>query len=211
VTDAAGNFDTATVSFTASAHSSSAPANAGSAGTACPAPLSVTPAAPTATQAFAPTSVAVNAPATLTLTLSNSNEFALTQTALTQTMPANLVVATTPAASSTCGGALRSLSSTSGAVTLNNALIPAQGSCTVTFSVQSATAGAYSSDIAVGALSTGPAGSNVDATTASLTVTGAPAAAGGSGGGGEIDWLDILFVTGLLLACRRRRPVAIIH
>jgi serine protease len=205
VTDAAGNFDTATVSFTASAPSGSAPANAGSAGTACPVPLSFTPAAPTATQVFAPTSVAVNVAATLTMTLSNSNEFALTQTALTQTLPANLVVVSTPAASSTCGGALRSLSSTSGAVTLNNAIIPAQGSCTVTFGVQSATAGAYSSDIAVGALSTGPAGSNVEATTASLTVTAAVAATSGSGGGGggEIDWLDILFVTGLLLACRR--------
>jgi serine protease len=205
VTDAAGNFDTATVSFTASSHSSGAPASAGSADTACPVPLSVTPAAPTATQVFAPTSVAVNVPATLTMTLSNSNEFALTQTALTQTLPGNLIVVSTPAASSTCGGALRSLSSTSGAVSLSNAVIPAQGSCTVTFGVQSAAAGAYSSDIAVGALSTGPAGSNVETMTASLTVTSAVAATsgGGGGGGGEIDWLDIMFVTGLLLACRR--------
>jgi hypothetical protein len=73
--------------------------------------------------------------------------------------------------------------------------------------VQSATAGTYGLNIAAGDLSTGPAGSNADTASASLTVTAAAAATmgGGGGGGGEIDWWDILFVIGLVLACRRTR------
>ncbi len=57
--------------------------------------------------------------------------------------------------------------------------------------------------IAVNALSTGPAGGNAAGATASLTVT-AP-----SKGGGAIDWWDMMFVAGVLLAGRRyagRRP-----
>jgi serine protease len=207
VTDSAGNFDTATVNFTASAAKTTAPANAGSAATACPVAFSFAPAAPSVAQSVAPGSVDANTAATVTTTLSNSNEFALTQTSLTQTLPANLTVASTPAPSSTCGGAQRSLTNTSGSVTLNNAVIPASGSCSVTLSVQSATAGTYALNIAAGDLITGPAGSNADTAAASLTVSGNAAATtgggGGHGGGGEIDWLDIMFVTGLLLACRR--------
>ena len=79
----------------------------------------------------------------------------------------------------------------------------------MTFSVQSATAGTYALNIAAGDLSTGPAGSNADTAAASLTVnvnaaSSASNTGGGHGGGGEIDWLDIMFVTGLVLACRRQ-------
>ena len=208
VTDSAGNFDTATVNFTASAANTTAPANAGGAATACALPFTFTPAAPTVAQSVSPDSVAANTSATLTMTFSNSNDFALTQTSLTQTLPANLTVAGAPVPSSTCGGAQRSLTNTSGSVTLNNAVIPASGSCTVTLSVQSATAGTYALNIAAGDLSTGPAGSNAGSAAASLTVNAnatstASNTGGGHGGGGEIDWLDIMFVTGLLLACRR--------
>lgn len=205
VTDSVGNFDTATVNFTATTYVSNAPATAGSASTACPVPLAVMPSAPTLAQSFAPGSVAANATATLTITLSNLNDFALTQTAIAHNLPANLTVVSAPAVTSTCGGAQRSLTSTTSSVSLSNAIIPAQGSCILTVGVQSAAAGTYASSIAAGDLSTGPGGPNVEGATASLTVTAAAAGGGGSGGGGggEIDWLDIMFVTGLLLACRR--------
>ncbi len=215
VTDSSGNFDTAMVNFSASSHTSTAPANAGSAATACPVPFTFTPAAPTVAQTVTPGSVVVNTAATVTVTLSNSNEFALTQTSLTEGFPADLTVAGTPALSSTCAGAQLALSSTSGTMTLTNAIIPAQGNCSVTVDVQSATPGSYALNIAAGDLSTGPAGANAGPASAALTVTdnlssgagaGSPAGAnsgGGHGGGGEVDWLDIMFVTGLLLACRR--------
>jgi hypothetical protein len=92
---------------------------------------------------------------------------------------------------------------------VSNAIIPAQGSCDVTVDVQSATAGSYVLNIAAGDVGTGPAGANTSPASASLTVTGSASssagasAGGGHGGGGEIDWLDIMFVTGALLACRR--------
>jgi len=54
--------------------------------------------------------------------------------------------------------------------------------------------------VAAQALMTAPAGGNRAAATASLTITAPPA---GGGGGGAIDWLDLLFVAGVLLAVRR--------
>jgi len=63
--------------------------------------------------------------------------------------------------------------------------------------VKSATAGTYANAIAANALSTGPAGGNSASASASLTVT-AP-----SGGGGSLDWTDMMLVVGVLLASRR--------
>ena len=137
--------------------------------------------------------------ATLTITLTNSNGFALTQTGLTQTLPANLTIATMPAPATTCGGASKSLSNTTSSVTLAAANIPANGSCTITMSVMSTMAGTYTNTIAASALSTGPAGSNTASTSASLDVA-APAS---KSGGGGLGWLDIILATFALLAGRR--------
>jgi serine protease len=200
VTDSAGHMDnTASVSFTAAgAPTVMAPSSAGTAATACPTPLTVMPAAPTVSEAFSPASVGPNAASTLTITFANSNGFALTQSSFTETAPANLTIQTTPAPATTCGGALATLSMSAGAVTLAGANIPANGSCTITMSVKSATAGTYADSIAVNALSTGPAGGNSAASSASLTVT-APS----KGGGGGWDWLDMMLIAGVLLVGRR--------
>jgi hypothetical protein len=216
VTDSAGNTDTAVVTFTASGATSLAPATAGTSAGACVAPMYVTPAAPTIAQAFAPASVAANATAVLTLTLNNSNGFALTQSGITVSLPANLSVLATPSAATTCGGANKSLTSAAGSVTLSGADIPAAGACNITLSVNSATPGTYTNTIAANALMTGPAGGNAVPVSASLTVTAATSggsSAGGSstggGGGGDLDWLDIMLVTGILLVVRghaARRP-----
>jgi hypothetical protein len=206
VTDSAGNSDIATVNFTATTVASAAPSSAGTAATACPTPLNFTVTPPGIAAAFSPSTVAVNVAATLLLTLSNANDFALTQTVLSQTLPADLTITGTP--TTNCRGGQMSLSNTNSSITLTGANIPQLGSCTVTLSVQSATAATYTIAIAANTLSTGPAGSNTDATTASLDVTAAAGGTGGSStgsghGGGEIDWLDIMFVTGVLLASRR--------
>jgi serine protease len=215
VTDSAGNTDTAQVSFTANGASSVAPSSAGTSASACIADRTVTPAAPTISQAFAPASVAANATAVLTLTLNNTNGFALTQSGITASLPANLALLTTPAPASTCSGANMSLTSSTSSVTLSGANIPAAGACTITLSVNSAMAGTYTNTIAANALMTGPAGGNAVPTSASLTVTAASSSAsstgsgGGGGGGGSLDWLDIMLVTGVLLVVRghaARRP-----
>jgi hypothetical protein len=168
--------------------------------------MTVTPAAPTLSAAFSPASVAVNVSAVLDVVFTNTNGFALTQSGITMSLPANLTLGK-QAPASTCGGAGLSLSSTSGSVTLSGANIPANGSCNVSFGVTSATQGIYSASIPANALVTGPAGSNTAPASATLNVTAAtssPAgvASGGGGGGGGLDWMDILLIAGVLLIAR---------
>jgi serine protease len=207
VTDSAGNQDTAVVTFSASSATTPAPAAAGNAASACIAPMTVTPAAPVVSAAFSPASVAVSVPAVLVVSFNNTNGFALTQSGITVSLPANLTLGQQAPASS-CGGAALSLSSTSGSVTLSDANIPANGSCNMTLSVQSTTVSSYTASIPANALVTGPAGSNAAPASAILTVTAASssptgvASSGGGGGGGGLDWMDILLIAGVLLIAR---------
>jgi serine protease len=197
ITDSATKTDTATVTFTSTGISTAAPPAAGTAATACPTPLTVTPAPPTVTEAFSPASVGANVASTLTITFSNTNGFDLTQASFTETAPANLSIQTSPAPTTSCTGGSGTLTSSASAVTLAGANIPAKGSCSMTMSVKSATAGSYDNAIAANALSTASAGGNTAGVSTSLTVT-AP-----SKGGGALDWLDVMFVVGVLLAGRR--------
>jgi serine protease len=208
VTDSTGNTDTDTVTFTTTGATTSGPSSGGSSANACTASMTVTPAAPTLGAAFAPASVAPNATTMLTLTLSNTNSFALTQSGITDSLPANLTLLTTPAPATTCTGANMTLTSSTSSVTLADANIPASGSCQITLSVKSATAGNYTNTLGVNALMTGPAGGNAAGASAALDVT---AAAGGSGssdsggksGGGALDMWDLMLLGGVLLAGRR--------
>jgi hypothetical protein len=195
VTDSAGRADTATVFFTASGPSTSAPASAGSAAQACPTAFTFRAQPPTVTAGFLPTSIPSNGTAVLTLTFSNANPFALTQAAFAQTLPANLSVAPAPAPTTSCSGASLSLTSTAGTVTLSNANIPAASSCYVSLNVMASAAGTFTAQVAAQALTTAPAGGNGSAATATLNVT----AAGAGGGGGASTWLDLLFSASLLL------------
>jgi serine protease len=214
VTDSAGHKDsTATVSFTATGVATvNAPSSVGTAVTACPTPMTVTPVKPTVTEAFSPASVGENVASTLTVTFSNTNGFDLTQSGFTETVPAGLTVQTSPAPTTTCAGGSGTLTSSTSAVTLAGANIPAKGSCTLTLSVKSASAGDYINAIAANALSTGPAGGNSASASADLTVAvtvAAPPPPSGKSGGGAVDGWDMMFVAGVLLAGRRkmkRRP-----
>ncbi len=158
--------------------------------------LTVTvPHPPTVALAFSPTSIAQNGAATLTVTLSNSNSFALTSTALTDSLPSGLTVSSSPASTNSCGG---TLSSQSTSVSLSGGTIPAGGSCTLAVTVSSGTAGTYSDSIAAGALSTQPSDANTAAASASLKVTAS------GGGGGHLTWLDLLLGAVLMTARSRR-------
>jgi serine protease len=156
--------------------------------------LTVTaPVAPTITETFAPTSVSTNTKSTLTISLTNPNAYPLTQVNVADTLPSGLTLATSPAAATTCNGSV-----TAGSAGLASGTIPASGSCTITVSVSSGTTGTYTNSIAAGALTSAQGASNTAAAAGSLTVT-AP-----SHGGGALDWLDLTFVAGVLLAGRRR-------
>jgi serine protease len=189
-------------SATAGSYTSNIAANALTTGPAggntatATATLSVTaPIAPTITETFAPASVSTNSNSTLTISLSNSNAYPLTQVALTDALPSGLSVATSPAATNTCNG---SVSSATGSAALASGTIPASGSCTITVSVSSGTAGTYTNTIAASALTSAQQASNTAAASGSLTVTAA------SHGGGALDWLDLTFFAGVLVAGRRR-------
>lgn len=128
--------------------------------------------APTISKAFAPTSVEVNTASTLTITLNNAGPAVSTLSLdLTDTFPSGLVVAATPAASTTCASGTVTAVAGSGSVSLGTgAQIPATGSCTVSVDVASATMGMYDNTIAAAALQT-DTGNNAAAANASLTVT----------------------------------------
>jgi serine protease len=206
VTDSAGHVDnTGTVSFTAAGVPTvNAPAAAGTAATACPTAMTVTPAPPTITEAFSPATVVIGDMPTLTITFNNANGFDLTQSSFTETLPTGLSIQTSPAPSTTCTGASGSLTTSASNVTLTGADIPPQGSCSITLTVSGA-AGTYASAIAANSLTTGPAGGNTAAVSASLTVNSTPPLQPASkSGGGDLDWLDMMFVAGVLLVGRRQ-------
>jgi serine protease len=195
VTDSQGATDTATITVNATSATSTAPSTAGT--NACTSAVSFNPVAPTITESFSPATVATSNASTLTITLNNSNGFALTQSNLIDTLPS--VLSITGTGTTTCTGATVSLVASGTSIALTGAVIPAKGSCTVTIPVSSATAGSYTSSIAANALTTGPVGGNTAAATATLSVT-TPS----HGGGGALDWPDLTFFAGVLLAGRRR-------
>ncbi|MEO8740345.1 MAG: hypothetical protein ABI537_11680 [Casimicrobiaceae bacterium] len=103
--------------------------------------VSVVP-APTVTKAIAPSPVYVNAPAQITITLNNSNPTPVTGVAFTDSYPPNLTNTSSPGEATTCGGSVTAAAS-GNSVALSGGTIPANGSCTVTVSVQSAIANTY--------------------------------------------------------------------
>ena len=139
--------------------------------------------APTIGKAFSPFTLAPGAISVLTITLSNPDATVATLTApFTDTLPTGVVIAPTPAASTTCGG-VGALSATAGGSTITLAAgrtIPAvsgvtPGSCTVTVNVTAAAAGAYVNNLAAGALQTSN-GNNALAALTTLTVVAVQAA-----------------------------------
>ncbi len=168
VTDNVGGLDKATIAVTSDSVSSTAPSNAGPA--PCPTALTVKPIPPTVAQAFSPANTGPGIASTLTFTLNNANGYALTQSNFTDTLPNGVTVVSSPAPATTCTGANAAVSATSNIVTLSNANIPVNGSCTVTLSVSSAAVGTYTNMVAANALMTGPAGGNAATSSSTLTI-----------------------------------------
>ena len=134
---------------------------------------------PTVTKAFSPSSNGPGGVSTLTITLTNNNATAATLTAaLVDSLPAGVVIAATPSASTTCGGGAVTATAGGSSITLaTGATIPggAPGSCRVIANVTSATAGTYTNTIAANALQTSN-GNNAAAASAVLTIDAATAA-----------------------------------
>jgi len=145
--------------------------NAG-AGTAATANLNG-PQAPTVALGFAPASIVRNGSSLLTVTLTNPNGFPVTGTAFTDSYPANLVNAAAANGATTCAGGTVTAANNGTSLALSGGTIPANGSCTVTVNVTSASAGTYNNSS--GAVTTSNTGSGT-AAAGTLVVMAPPAA-----------------------------------
>jgi uncharacterized repeat protein (TIGR01451 family)/CSLREA domain-containing protein len=128
---------------------------------------------PTASKAFAPTTIAINGTSTLTITLGNTNASAITGATFADTYPAGLINATPSNVATTCTGGTLAGANGAGTVGIMSTTIPA-GGCNVTVTVTSNSANTYNNSLAAGGLTSGNAGSNTGAASATLTVLGPP-------------------------------------
>ncbi len=130
--------------------------------------LVVQPLPPTISKQFLPASILSGGVTTLRVTIGNPNPSPITVTSVTDTYPAGVTTAGTPATSTTClpGGVV---SFNAGSVTLTGGDIAANGSCTFQVDVTAATQGLYTNTIPAGALTT-TGGFNAAAASANLSV-----------------------------------------
>ena len=130
--------------------------------------------APTITKSVSPTSIPVNGTSTLTITITNPNGKQIVGLSFTDTYPANLKNASTPALGNTCGGSATGAANAT-SLSLSGGSLAAGASCAVSVSVTSATAGSYlnpPSSMSV-TVTNAPAG-NLAASAATLTVVNPP-------------------------------------
>jgi uncharacterized repeat protein (TIGR01451 family) len=127
----------------------------------------------TLSKGFAPNTIPGDGRSRVTLTINNPNAYALTGAALTDTLPANLLVDARPGAitpTTTCAGGTVSNLAANGGVTLAGGTIPANSSCNITFDATSPIGSSYTNTVAAGALSTNNRISNSNTVTAPLSV-----------------------------------------
>ena len=125
---------------------------------------------PTITKAFGAASIPLNGTTSLTFNITNPNTTtALTGIAFTDTLPAGLVIAPTPALSNTCGGTATAVAG-SGSISLAGATLAASASCTVSVNIQGTTSGVKNNSVTVSATESGVGNTS----NASITVTAPP-------------------------------------
>ncbi|MDX2041721.1 MAG: hypothetical protein SF097_10740 [Acidobacteriota bacterium] len=98
-------------------------------------------AAPTVAKSFSPTSIVLNGTSTLTISFTNPNAFPLTGLAITDSFPAGVEVAATPAATNTCGGTFNPPAAAT-AISLSGGSLTSSGNCSISVAVRGTTAGA---------------------------------------------------------------------
>jgi uncharacterized repeat protein (TIGR01451 family) len=139
--------------------------NTGANTVAANATLTVNPLPPVVTKAFSPTTIAPTATSTLTVTLTNNSAVAVNGVAFTDTYPAGVINSGTPPTSN-CGP----VTTTSNSVSLSGGTIPANGTCSVSVLVTSATANSYQNNLPVGAVTATNAAASTAAASATLSV-----------------------------------------
>jgi uncharacterized repeat protein (TIGR01451 family) len=133
-------------------------------------------------KSFNPISTSATQVATLTVQLFNSGASPATGTSLTDTLPAGLVIATPPNATTDCGAGTTTATAGGPSVTLTGGTIPAAtgsgpGSCTLSVDVVAASAGSYINTIPANAV-TSSQGTNPQSAQATLAVVALSPVAG---------------------------------
>ena len=105
--------------------------------------LTVNEAPLSAAMAFTPTTIAQGGISTLSYTLSNGAAIAATEVSLTDTLPANVVVADVPDARTTCTGGTLTAAAGGSDVSWSGGTLAASGTCTVSVDVTSSVTGSY--------------------------------------------------------------------
>ena len=124
---------------------------------------------PSVAKSFSPAAIAVGGTTTLSLTISNaSTSTGLSNLALTDTFPANLVMASPNALANTCGGSV-SAAPGSGTLSLSGGSVASASTCTVSVAVTSNVAGTYN-NTSGGAASTESGSEGAASNTATLLV-----------------------------------------
>jgi hypothetical protein len=145
--------------------------NGGTGNTASASLTAATP--PTLTKAFGVSTTPANVPVSLTFTLTNpaTNTVALTGVAFTDNFPANLVVATSPGLTNTCGGTPTATAGSS-TVSLSAGTVAINSNCVITVNVTGTAAGTEAN--AISAIVSAQTGMTTISATASLIVIGPP-------------------------------------
>jgi len=123
---------------------------------------------------FTPNTMWVGQTSQLSIAINNIDpSTSLTQTTLTDNLPANVVIAAPPAATANgCGPATLTAVSGSGSITLNNATITPGAVCFITVNVTSTVGGVYVNTIPPGAIQTNEGVTNQGQAVAPLNVQG---------------------------------------
>ena len=128
---------------------------------------SVTLGSASASKSFAPNAITEDNNSLMTITFTNPTAIAVNNVSFIDTYPSGLVNAASPNVSTTCGGTVTAIA---GGLTFSGGTIPANGSCTVSVYVTSATANNYINSVSFTPSSLGSASATL---TVNVAVFGA--------------------------------------
>ena len=129
---------------------------------------------PVVSKLFAPSTISIGQAATLTITVTNGNATTLNLAAVSDTLPAGLIIANPANTSTSCGSGTAVAAPGGITLGLSGGTIPASGSCTISAAVTGTSAGTFTNTIPIGAVTTANAGGNTAAANASITVALGP-------------------------------------
>ncbi len=125
----------------------------------------------TVAKAFLGTIIQAGNSSRLTITITAPNDTPISGISISDTLPADLVVVSSPVPATTCGGSLVAVTGTNLIRLTGGSIAAARGTCTITVYVTSQTSGAHTNTIPGSTLSTNQGRTDTNNRSAVLTVT----------------------------------------